>query len=592
MTTGLHTADYIIIAGYFLLLTLIGLYFWRRMKHVRDFFTGGNAIPWWLAGVSFYLTGFSAFTFVAYSEMAYRFGFVAVTLAWSSAAAMAIGTIFLAGRWRRARIVSPVEFLEARYSKHIRQILAWLGIPLKVIDDGLKIYATGVFVSVGLGFDLQTSIIVSGVVMLLYTFMGGLWAVVVTDFVQFIILTLGVVVLFPLVFAQFASVGDFIERAPAGFMSPVNEPFSLVYVLAFYLLITLSYNGNWAFAQKFYSVRDERDARRAGMLAVGLKIIGPPLFILPAMAAHTLMPELAVPPNSPQFTYAALSLKFLPIGLMGLMIAAMFSATMSTLSGDYNVLASVITEDIYRRLFDKDASQKRLIIVGRIATLAVGILTIVIGISLIASARKGLFEVMVTVFGLFVGPMLIPMLAGLLFRAISWRGAAAGIIVGFVSGLSFFLYKNFVLAGQPGIDANWLRYDYEAISILTNFSVTIIAMVLTTVFEKKTPADTAQIDAFFERLSTPVDVTQTHANVTGEVFSPFKIIGWVTAGTGLMLIISGIVQPENVGRYVNLVSGIALVLVGAGLYQLHRRFMRNAARVLEEKGAVPGEEAV
>ncbi len=390
MTTGLHTADYVIIAGYFLLLTLIGVYFWRRMKHVRDFFTGGNAIPWWLAGVSFYLTGFSAFTFVAYSEMAYRFGFVAVTLAWSSAAAMAIGTIFLAGRWRRARIVSPVEFLEARYSKHIRQILAWLGIPLKVIDDGLKIYATGVFVSVGLGFDLQTSIIVSGVVMLLYTFMGGLWAVVVTDFVQFIILTLGVVVLFPLVFAQFDSISDFVSRAPAGFMSPVNEPFSLVYIFAFYLLITLSYNGNWAFAQKFYSVRDERDARKAGMLAVALKIVGPPLFILPAMAAQSLMPELAVPPNSPQYTYAALSLQFLPVGLMGLMIAAMFSATMSTLSGDYNVMASVITEDIYRRLFDKDASQKRLVIVGRIATLVVGILTIVIGISLIASAAEGI----------------------------------------------------------------------------------------------------------------------------------------------------------------------------------------------------------
>ena len=81
MPQGLHTADHIIIAGYFALLLVIGVYFWRRMKHVRDFFTGGNAIPWWLAGVSFYLTGFSAFTFVAYSEMAYRFGFVAVTLA-------------------------------------------------------------------------------------------------------------------------------------------------------------------------------------------------------------------------------------------------------------------------------------------------------------------------------------------------------------------------------------------------------------------------------------------------------------------------------------------------------------------------------
>ena len=592
MHKGLQLADHIIIVGYFLLLTVIGFYFWKRMRHVRDFFTGGNAIPWWLAGVSFYLTGFSAFTFVAYSEMAYRFGFVAVTLAWSSAVGMVVGTLLLAKRWRRARILSPIEFLEARYNKQIRQVLAWAGLPLKVIDDGLKIYATGVFVSVGLGYDLKTSIIVSGVVMLLYTFMGGLWAVVVTDFIQFIILTLGVLVLFPLVFAHVDSLNFFTQGAPSGFLAPVSEPFSLLYVFAFYLLIILSYNGNWAFAQKFYSVQDERAARKAGMLAVVLKIIGPPLFILPAMAARSLMPELLQPPNSPQFTYAALSLKYLPAGLMGLMIAAMFSATMSTLSGDYNVMASVITEDIYRRLFDKEASQRRLVIVGRLATLAVGTLTIGIGISLIASARKGLFEVMVTVFGLFVGPMLIPMLAGLLIRRVTWRGAAAGILTGFVCGLSLYLYKTFVLTGQPGVDPNWLRYDFEAISILTNFSATIGAMLLTSYFEKVDPSERAKIDKFFERLSTPVDREQTHAKVTGEVFSPFYIIAWITAGTGLLLVVASVVQPSLIGRVVNIVSGAVLGLLALGFSRLHKNFMnreQSAAdaarlRLLESKG--------
>lgn len=586
MQTGLHTADHIIIVGYFLLLTLIGIYFWKRMKHVRDFFTGGNAIPWWLAGVSFYLTGFSAFTFVAYSEMAYRFGFVAVTLAWSSAVGMAIGTLLLASRWRRARIMSPIEFLETRYSSAIRQVLAWAGLPLKIIDDGLKIYATGVFVSVGLGYDLKTSILVSGLVMLLYTFMGGLWAVVVTDFIQFIILTLGVLVLFPLVFSHVSSIDFFTAGAPGGFLLPVSAPFSPLYVLAFYLLIILSYNGNWAFAQKFYSVRDERAARKAGMLAVALKILGPPLFILPAMAARSLMPELLQPPNSPQYTYAALSLKFLPAGLMGLMIAAMFSATMSTLSGDYNVMASVITEDIYRRLFDKEATQRRLIIVGRVATLAVGALTITIGISLIASARKGLFEVMVTVFGLFVGPMLIPMLAGLLIRRVTWRGAAAGIATGFASGLTLYLYKAFVLSGNPAIDPNWLRYDYEAISILTNFGLTILAMALTTVLQKVPNDERVRIDEFFTRLSTPVDPETTHAKVTGEVFSPFYIIAWITAGTGLLLVGASFVQPGGMGRTVNIVSGLTLWLLAFGLYRLHLRFVRReAASALVVKGA-------
>ena len=586
MQTGLHTGDHIIIVGYFALLTLIGIYFWKRMRHVRDFFTGGNAIPWWLAGVSFYLTGFSAFTFVAYSEMAYRFGFVAVTLAWSSAVGMVVGTLLLSARWRRARITSPIEFLETRYSPAIRQVLAWAGLPLKIVDDGLKIYATGVFVSVGLGYDLKTSILVSGLVMLLYTFMGGLWAVVVTDFIQFIILTLGVLILFPLVFSHISSVDFFTAGAPGGFLLPISAPFSPVYVLAFYLLIILSYNGNWAFAQKFYSVRDERAALKAGTLAVVLKILGPPLFILPAMAARSLMPELLQPPNSPQYTYAALSLKFLPAGLMGLMIAAMFSATMSTLSGDYNVMASVITEDIYRRLFDKEATQRRLIIVGRVATLLVGALTITIGISLIASARKGLFEVMVTVFGLFVGPMLIPMLAGLLIRRVTWRGAAAGIATGFASGLTLYLYKAFVLAKTPAIDPNWLRYDYEAISILTNVGLTILAMTVTTVLQRVPDHERIRIDQFFTRLATPVDPKTTHAQVTGEVFSPFYIIAWITAGTGLLLVGASFVQPGGMGRTVNIGSGLTLWLLAFGLYRLHVRFVRReaAAELLKPVG--------
>jgi Na+/proline symporter len=257
---------------------------------------------------------------------------------------------------------------------------------------------------------------------------------------------------------------------------------------------------------------------------------------------------------------------------------------MSTLSGDYNVMASVITEDIYRRLFDKEASQRRLIIVGRLATLAVGALTILIGISLIASARKGLFEVMVTVFGLFVGPMLIPMLAGLLFRRVTWRGAAAGIATGFVTGLSLYLYKTFVLSSRPDIDPNWLRYNFEAISILTNFSATILALVLTSVFERVKPEERARIDNFFQRLSTPVEPQKTDATIATEVFSPFYIIAWVTAGTGLLLLIASAVQTGGVGRMVNIGAGLALFVLAFALGRLHRAFIKSA----KARGLTPG----
>ena len=585
----LQIADEIVIVGYFVLLASIGFYFWRRMKNMRDLFTGGNNIPWWLAGVSFYLTAFSAFTFVAYAEMAYRYGLVAITLGCSSVAAMVTGTVFLAGRWRRARIVSPVEFLEARYSPQIRQALAWAGLPLKLIDDGLKIYATGIFISVGLGYDLRTSVVVSGAVMSLYTFMGGLWAVVVTDYIQFVILTIGVAVLFPVVFAHMgglvAGFRTLAHDAPAGFLSPIHAPFSAWYVVAFYLLVIVSYNGNWAFAQKFYSVRNERESRKAGLLATFLKIFGPPLFILPAMAARHLMPELMQPPNSPQYTYAALSLKYLPAGLVGLMIAAMFSATMSTLSGDFNVIASVITEDLYHRLVNPEASQKRLIFVGRLATLFAGLVTLSIGVILVGTARTGLFEVMVTLFSLFVGPMLIPMLAGLLSRRVTWRGAAAGIIAGFSCGFAMYLYQTLFLAKQSGVDANWVRYDFQAISIFSNFAVTILAMVITTAFERPSQAEQARIASFFARLDVPIQAEERNEKAE-DAFSPLPIIGWITMGIGLLMLAAAVTVSAGSGRSINTAVGLVLCATGAGFHTLNRIVIRKqkSSDLVPQKG--------
>ncbi|MGE0545821.1 MAG: sodium/solute symporter [Kofleriaceae bacterium] len=563
MAGGLHLADYIVIVGYFVLLSAIGVYFWKRMRNARDLFTGGNNIPWWLAGVSFYLTGFSALSFVMYTEMAYKHGLVAVTQAWSAAAAMAIGTKFLAARWRRARLVSPVEFLEARYNKHIRQIIAWTGIPLRIIDDGLKIYATGLFVSLGMGLDLQASILLCAGVMLLYTFMGGLWAVVITDYVQFIILTLGVVVLFPLVFSAAGGLSALSAHPAPGSLSAINEPYSLLYVFAFYLLITLSYNGSWAFAQKFLCTRNEQDARKAGYLATALKIIGPPLFILPAMAAPGLLPEI-----SPKDTYATLALTYLPAGLMGLMIAAMFSATMSTLSGDYNAVASVITQDIYARIFDKNASEKRLVWVGRLATLVVGTLAAGIGIAVMATKQKSLFDVMVTVFSIFTGPMLIPFLAGLLTRRVTAFAAGAGIVTGLVSGISFFVYDTWLRDGTTG------GLDFKATTILVNYSVTIIAMVVAGLLKRPDLQQRHKIDAFFAQLERPIEPEQSTAPGSLPAFSPMPVIGWVTIGTGILLLISTPVQPGGMGRLITLAVAVVLVAIGGSFHWLRKRSAR------------------
>jgi len=188
--------------------------------------------------------------------------------------------------------------------------------------------------------------------------------------------------------------------------------------------------------------------------------------------------------------------------------------------------------------------------------------------------------------------MLIPMLLGLLSRRVTWRGAAAGIIAGLISGLSFYFYKILVLAKQTGVDPNWLRYDYEAISILTNFSVTLLAILLVTVLERVSTTERAKIDEFFVRLTTPIDVRKTHARATGEVFSPFYIIGWVTGGTGLLLLIASLVQPAGIGRNINLVAGTTICVLGYGFYRLHRRVMEKQTLIaLEDARKAAADEA-
>jgi len=139
--------DYFILTGYFVLMLGIGAYFYKYMKGMRDYFTGGNRIPWWLSGVSFYMSCFSAFGFIAYSELAYKYGLVSITIWWFGIPAFILSVLLFGRRWRRMRITSPVEYLENRYSTMTRQLFAWEGLPVRIIDDALKIVAIGIFVS-------------------------------------------------------------------------------------------------------------------------------------------------------------------------------------------------------------------------------------------------------------------------------------------------------------------------------------------------------------------------------------------------------------------------------------------------------------
>ena len=496
---SLTLSDYIVVCGYFVLVLWIGLWFRKRLTNVSDYFAGGHQIPWWMAGISHYMSSFSAFAFIAYAQIGYTYGWVAVTLFWATIPACFAGGVLFARCWRRARVVTPIQFLEQRYNATIRQLLAWAGIPMKVFDDALKLFATGLFISVSSGLSLPWSIVACGTAMVAYSFFGGLWALVVTDYVQFLMKSLAIVLMVPLALRASGGWHQAFAHLPPGFTAPTNGPYNWLYVIGFACIMLISYNASWSLAQKYYSVADEAAASKAAYLSGALNLLGAPLMILPAILGHHFLPDLAASNRSAD-TYVLLVMRLLPEGMVGIILAAMLSATMASVSADFNAIASVLTEDVYHRLIRSDASSSRLLRVGRLLTLALGTLTTALSLWIVFSHREALFGLMVTVFGIFMAPTMLPLLVGLTVRRATARGVLCGFIGGFASGLIMLALKTF---WPPASAIFGSSYGFEGVSLITNTVITLLGILIGSLLWKHNTAEEMSARQFFSRLARP-----------------------------------------------------------------------------------------
>lgn len=579
-TTGskLHIADHIVLVGYFVLMIAIGLYFYRFMKGIKDYFSGGNNIPWWLSGISFYMSSFSAFAFVSYSALAFKYGWVAVTLFWVTVPATIFSVTLFAKRWRRARIDSPVEYLETRYSAAFRQLVAWQGLPVKLIDDSLKLVAIGAFVSVTMGMPIIESMFWSGIIILLYTFMGGLWAVAVTDFVQFVVLAIAVLILLPLSINRIGGIEHIDKIAPAGLGDFFTAEYNWLYVVLTTLLYCVAWSSiNWPLVQRYYCVADEKEALKTGWFVTFLNVIGPPLMFLPAMAASHYLGD--VPGKE---VYPRLCIELLPPGVLGLVVAAMFAATMSTLSGDYNVCAGVLTTDVYRRLLRPSASGRELVAIGRVMTLLTGGIAMGIAFTIATITGEDLFKYMITLFGVVTAPVGVPMLLGLISRRVTNRGVLAGWLCGILIGLALFLFcpatidiRIFGKEG-PALASQILEKEVLifASTLITTLFVTL-AVSLTWPMEEN---ERQRADAFSDRLKAPVgSLPEDHLGEIGSTaFSPFGIVGACVFCIGLML--TGVIPwiGFDLAGFLTVGFGVLMLVIGAVMFFASRPRSKEA----------------
>ncbi len=551
---ALHTADYVVVAGYFVLVLWIGLWFRNRLANVGDYFAGGHQVPWWMAGISHYMSSFSAFSFIAYAQIGYMYGWVAVTLFWVSVPACLAGGAIFARRWRRARVITPIEFIEMRYDDALRQTFAWAGIPMKIFDDALKIFATGLFVSVAAGLDLRWSICACGGVMVAYTFFGGLWALIATDYVQFLMKSLAILLMLPLALHACGGMHTAFQGLPHGFLRPVNGPYGWLYVVGFACVMLVSYNASWSLAQKYYCVPDECSASKAAYLAAALNVVGAPLMVLPAIIGRNLLPHLAVRGNTAD-TYLLLVMRLLPEGMVGIILAAMFSATMAAVSADFNAVASVLTKDVYHRLIRNDATESGLLQVGRWLTLALGATTTLLALLIALRHREALFGLMVTVFGLLMAPTLLPLLAGLTLRWVSTRGALLGFFAGLGTGITMLLLGDF---WKPAATLFGNANGFEGFSLIVNTAMTLAGMAVGSLWKQGNEAEQSRRAAFLARLRQPVEKPE---RALIEISMAGGVLTLSTTAVGVLIALAGAISRDVAARWMDGCAALTMFLI-------------------------------
>jgi SSS family solute:Na+ symporter len=325
----------------------------------------------------------------------------------SISVALIMGSNVFPGRWSRLRqrlgIISPLEYLVARYDLPAQQVLAWSGALLKIFDVGAKWIAAAILLQVFADVPALWGVLLTGSVTVVYSVVGGLWADALTGMSQFIIQVIARIVMLVAVLARLGGISAIWtvwDRLPASHSRPFVGEYTLAFAIVYLLINILSYNGGtWNLAQRFIAAPNATAARKAALLSANLYLVWPLVLFFPMWASPLLLPHLADPSQS----YALLTKVLLPQGLIGLVLAGMFAHTMAMTSSDANAISAVVVRDILPALRKgrQRSSDRVQLLSGRICTLL--FLSLSMCIALTADHFGGVIGLIILWYGALLG---------------------------------------------------------------------------------------------------------------------------------------------------------------------------------------------
>lgn len=584
-----HPIEFVVIVVYLALMVGVGVAFKRFSSNASDYFRNGCKGTWWLVGMSAFMASFSAWTFTGAAGVAFQSGWTVSLIFIANALGFLLNGVLFAPWFRQMRVTTPPEIIRKRFGPVTQQFYAWINVPLGLLVSSIHLYGLAIFSSATFGFPIEAVIIVIGLVVLFYATSGGSWAVMGTDFLQGLVLIPVTLVVAWFCLRQFGGMGGFLAEIKLQGLSEefaiINKPgefaaaaFTWGWASALIFKNIITYNTMQS-AVRYFGVKDGREARKAAFLAMGLTLAGSFFWIIPPMTGRLLFAEQIQGMDiakSAEAAYAVTSLNLLPHGLIGLVVVAMLTATMSSMDTGLNRNAAIIVKDIYpalRRRLGLPVREDglRLLRLSRIVSIVMGILIISLAFSFSKQEGMGIFDLMLK-FGSFLAiPMAVPLLMGLLFRRVPPWAAMSGVGLGFLASVCIALADSLY-----DIQLNFQQ------TVFTTSSCSFLGFILSSfAWGRASVAYRQQVGGFFEEMLRPVDF-EREVGASNDL-RQLAYIGAFAAIIGLwILLLLPFARNPLDGVAIAGISGF-LIVIGGVMFWLGRRSVRRMGSSVDEK---------
>jgi Na+/proline symporter len=603
--------DWAIVLGYFALSTLIGFIFTKRGgESLEEYFLSGRQVPWWLAGAAMVATTFAADTPLVVTGMVATKGVAGNWLWWNMVMSGMLTVFFFARLWRRARVMTDVEFAEIRYggkpAAFLRGFRAlYLGIAINLIIMGWVTRAMIKILTISLGISPFVAVGICFVITVAYSVAAGLWAVLWTDLIQFVIKMSAVIVL--AIYAvkavggmdslvagvskHFGSETAALSVLPVRWTSSGPEAYAWMPLLALGVFLSMQWwaayypgaepGGGGYVAQRIFSSKTERDGVLATLFfQVAHYALRPWPWIITGLATVLLYPGGRLPSGTvdAEGAYVQAFVDLLPTPWRGFMLAGFAAAYMSTIGTHLNWGASYLVNDFWKRFIKKDGTDKYYVNIGRIATVCLFLLSIAVTSQLSSVERAWKF-----LLAMGAGTGLVLILRWYWWRINAWSELSAMIVSFLVSLVFMKIVPSRFAPGDPNADA-WIM-------ILT-VAVTTVAWVATTFLTSPEPA--ATLDAFYRRVRPggPGWRAVSERLGYGRESIPGGALAWTNWIAGIVAVYSTLF---GLGKLIfgDLGRGFALLAVAVVAFAWIARSFRGdrmaAEAVPDARGAVPAD---